>query len=119
MKMHLGTSLTDPLWSDFFAESDSKTGEELMKEMNLCVTLCDPTDCNPPDSSVHHQFPEFTQTHVHQVIDAIQPFYPLLSPNPSQHQSLFQWVNSPHQVAKVLDPSAWTWAAWTWELNPG
>ena len=37
MKMHRGTSLTDPLWSDFFAESDSKTGEELMKEMNLCV----------------------------------------------------------------------------------
>ena len=37
MKMHLGTSLTDPLWSDFFAESDSKTGKELMKEMNLCV----------------------------------------------------------------------------------
>ena len=56
---------------------------------------------------VHHQLPEFTQTHVHWVSDAIQPSHPLLSPspapNPSQHQSLFQWVNSSHEVAKVLE----------------
>ena len=57
---------------------------------------------------VHHQLPEFTQTHVHWVGDAIQPSHPLLSPsppapNPSQHQSLFQWVNSSHEVAKVLE----------------
>ena len=57
---------------------------------------------------VHHQLPEFTQTHVHLVGDAIQASHPLLSPsppapNPSQHQSLFQWVNSSHQVAKVLE----------------
>ena len=56
---------------------------------------------------VHHQLPEFTQTHVHWVGDAIQPSHPLSSPsppapNPSQHQSLFQWVNSLHQVPKVL-----------------
>ena len=55
---------------------------------------------------VHHQLPEFTQTHVHRVSDAIQPCHPLSSPsppapNPSQHQSLFQWVNSSHEVAKV------------------
>ena len=55
-----------------------------------------------------HQLPEFTQTHVHRVGDAIQPSHPLLSPsppapNPSQHQSLFQWVNSSHEVAKVLE----------------
>ena len=55
---------------------------------------------------VHHHLPEFTQTHVCWVGDAIQPFHPLLSPfppapNPSQHQSLFQWVNSSHEVAKV------------------
>ena len=59
-------------------------------------------------SPVHHQLPEFTQTHVHQVSDAIQPSHPLLSPspsapNPSQHQSLFQWVSSSHEVAKVLE----------------
>jgi len=58
--------------------------------------------------SVHHQLPEFTQTHVHRVGDAIQPSHPLSSPsppapNPSQHQSLFQWVNSSHEVAKVLE----------------
>ena len=56
---------------------------------------------------VHHQFSEFTQTHIHWVGDAIQPCHPLLSPstpapNPSQHQCLFQWVNSLHEVAKVL-----------------
>ena len=57
---------------------------------------------------VHHQLPEFTQTHVHQVGDAIQPSHPLSSPfppapNPSQHQSLFQLVNSSHEVATVLE----------------
>src|SRR5574337_300564 len=57
---------------------------------------------------VHHQLPEFTQTHIHRVSDAIQPSHPLPSPfppvpNPSQHQSLFQGVNSSHEVAKVLE----------------
>ena len=61
-----------------------------------------------PGLPVHHQLPEFTQTHVHWVSDAIQPSHPLLSPsppapNPSQHQSLFQWVNSSHEVAQVLE----------------
>ena len=61
-----------------------------------------------PGLPVHHQLPEFTQTHVHQVSDTIQPSHPLLSPsppapNPSQHQGLFQWVNSLHEVAKVLE----------------
>ena len=61
----------------------------------LCPTLCDPMNCSTPGLPVHHQLPEFTQTHVHQVADAIQPSHPLLSPslpapNPSQHQSLFQ-----------------------------
>ena len=61
-----------------------------------------------PDLPVHHQLPEFTQTHAHQVGDAIQPSHPLSSPsppapNPSQHQGLFQWVSSSHQVAKVLE----------------
>ena len=60
-----------------------------------CPTLCDPMNHSMPDLPVHHQLPEFTQTHVHRVSDAIQPSYPLSSPsppapNPSQHQSLFQ-----------------------------
>ena len=73
-----------------------------------CPTLCDPMNCSTPGLPVHHQLPEFTQTRVHWVRDAIQPSHPLSSPsppapNPSQHQSLFQWVNSLHEVAKVLE----------------
>ena len=65
-------------------------------------------DCRTPGLPVHHQLPEFTQTHVHWVSDAIQPSHPLLSPSPpafnlSQHQGLFQWVNTSHEVAKVLE----------------
>ena len=60
-----------------------------------CLTLCDPMNCSMPGLSVHHQLPEFTQTYVHRVGDAIQPSHPLSSPsppapNPSQHQRLFQ-----------------------------
>ena len=68
-----------------------------------CPTLCDPMNRSTPGLPVHHQLLEFTQTHVHQVDDAIQPSHPLSSPslpapNPSLHQSLFQWVNSSHSV---------------------
>ena len=73
-----------------------------------CPTLCNPMDCSMPGLPVHHQFPEFTQTHVHWVSDAIQPSHPLScpsrpAPNPSQHKGLFQWVSSSHQVAKGLE----------------
>ena len=74
----------------------------------LCPTLWDPMNCSTPGLPVHHQLLEFTQTHVHWVSDAIQPSHPLSSPsppapNPSQHQGLFQWVNSSHEVAKILE----------------
>ena len=75
-----------------------------------CPTLCDPMNRSTPGLPVHHHLPEFTQTHVHRVGDTIQPSHPLSSPsppapNPSQHQRLFQWVNSLHEVAKGLhDP---------------
>ena len=73
-----------------------------------CPTPCDPMDHSTPGLPVHHQLPEFTQTHVHWVSDAIQPSHALSSPslpalNPSQHQGLFQWVSSLHQVARVLE----------------
>ena len=73
-----------------------------------CPTLCDPMNCSTPGLPVHHHLPEFTQTHVHRISDAIQTSHPLSSPfppapNPSQHQSLFQWVNTSHEVAKVLE----------------
>ena len=76
-----------------------------------CPNLCDPMNHSMPGLPVPHQFPEFTQTHVHWVGDAIQPSHPRLSPsppapNPSQHQSLFHWVNSSHEVAKVIRVSA-------------
>ena len=71
-----------------------------------CPTLCDPMNCTMPGLPVHHQLLEFTQTHVHQVSDAIQPSHPLPSPsptpNPSQHQDLFQRVNSSHKPFRVL-----------------
>ena len=72
-----------------------------------CPTLCDPMNPSTPGLPVHHHLPEFTQTYIHRVSEAFQPSHPLSSPsppapNPSQHQSLFQWVNSLHQVAKVL-----------------
>ena len=90
-----------------------------------CLTLCDPVNRSTPGLPVHHQLPEFTHTHVHRVGDAIQPSHPLSSPsppapNPSQHQGLFQWVNSSHEVAKVLEfqlqcqSFQWTWTYGTW-----
>ena len=73
-----------------------------------CPTLWDPMDCSVPGLPVHHWLLEFFQTHVHGVGDAIQPSHPLLSSSPpafnlSQHQGLFKWVSSLHQVAKVLE----------------
>ena len=73
-----------------------------------CPTLCDPMNHSTPGLPVYHQLLEFTQTHIYWVSDAIQPSHPLSSPsppapNPSHHQSLFQWVNSSHEVAKVLE----------------
>ena len=73
-----------------------------------CPTLCDPMNHSTPGLPVHHQLPEFIQTHAHRVGDAIQPSHPLSSssppaPNPFQHQGLFQRVNSLHEVAKVLE----------------
>ena len=72
-----------------------------------CLTLSDPMDCNTPGFPVHRQLPKLAQTQVHQVGDAIQPSYHVLSTsslafNLSQHQGPFQWVSSLHQVAKVL-----------------
>ena len=73
--------------------------------------LCNRIDCSMPGFLVHHQLPELAQTHVHWVSEAIQPSCPLSSPSPhafnlSQNQGLFKWINSLHQVAKVLGASA-------------
>ena len=73
-----------------------------------CLTLCNPMDCSTPGLLVHHQLPEFIQTQLYWVGDATQPSQHLSSPSPpafnlSQHQGLFKWVSSLHQVAKVLE----------------
>ena len=78
------------------------------KESDMTEQLNWLMDCNPPGFLVHHQLPQSTQTHVYWVDDAIQPSCPLWSPSPpalnlSQHQRLFQWVRSLHQVAKLLE----------------
>ena len=74
----------------------------------LWPILCDPMDLSTSGLPVHHQLLKFTQAHVHWVSDSIKPSHPLLSPSPpafnvSQHEGLFQWVSSSHQVAKVLE----------------
>ena len=73
----------------------------------VVVWLCHPMDCSTPGFRGLHCLLEFVQTHGHWVSDAIQPSHPLLSPssalNLSQHQGLFQWVSSLHQVAKIWE----------------
>ena len=73
-----------------------------------CPTLCNPMDGSTTGIPVHHQLPEFTQTHVHWVSEAIQTSHPLSSHslqdfNLSHHQGLFKWGSSSHQVSKVLE----------------
>ena len=93
-----------------------------------CPTLCDPVNCTTPGLPVHYQLLGFTQTHVHWVGDAIQLSHPLSSPsppapNPSQHQGLFQWVSSAHEVAKVLEfqlqHQSFQWMPSTYLLQDG
>ena len=105
-------------WGTFYTITDlyfSKNNE--VKESKFssvqfsCSVMSDsswPHGPQTPGLPVHHQLPELTQTHLHVVGDAIQPSHPLSSPSPpalnlSQHQSLFEWVSSSHQVAKVLE----------------
>ena len=90
------------------AEPPGKSLYQYSSVAQSCQTLCDPMNHRTPGLPVHHKLPEFTQTHAHWVSDAIQPSHPLSSPsppapNPPQHQGLFQWVNSSHEVAKVLE----------------
>ena len=79
----------------------------------LCTTLCDPINHGTPGLPVQHQLPEFTQTHVHWVSDAIQPSHPLSSPSPpalnvSQHQGLFKWLSSSQSGGQNIGVSAST-----------
>ena len=85
---------------------------------SVCPTLCDPMNCSIPGSSVLHCLPEFAQIHIHWVEAAIQQSHPLSPPSPPalnlfQHQSLFQWVGSLHQVAKYW---SFSFSIWCWIL---
>ena len=89
-------------------KGQDKTPVQFSSVAQSCRTLCDPMDCSTPGLPVCHQLPGLAQTHVCRVSAAIQPSYPLSSPSPptfnlSQHQDLFQWVSSSHQVAKVFE----------------
>ena len=93
-----------PLW----VELPDPPSVQFISVFQSYPILCDPTNRSTPGLPVHHHLLEFTQTHIHRVSDAIQPSHPLSfpsppAPNPSQHQSLFQWVNSSHKVTKVLE----------------
>ena len=93
---------------EFISWISLKTASHLSVQLSLSCVQCFVTPCPAACQSSNHQLPELTQIHVHRVGDAIQPFHPLFSPFPpsfnfSQHQGLFQWVSSFHQVAKVLE----------------
>ena len=96
----LFSSLEKPNKNFFFSLAPARMPSvQFSSVTQACPTVCDPMNRSTPGLPVYHHLPEFTQTHVHRVGDAIQPSHPLLSPfppapNPSQHQSLFQWVNS-------------------------
>ena len=69
-----------------------------------CLTICDPMDCSTPGLPVHHQLPEFTQTHVHQIGDAIQPSHPLSSPSPSTLVGRFFTTTPPGKSYAYIYP---------------
>ena len=86
---------SQPLWVLMWVRYNSSV--QFSSVAQSCPTLCDPMNCSTPGLPVHHQLPEFTQTHVHRVGDAIQPSHPLLSPsppapNPSQHIDTLFWA---------------------------
>ena len=95
-------------WQNKMLVSQEFSSVQFSSVAQLCPTLCNPMNRSTPGLPVHRQLLEFTETHVHGVSDAIRPSHSLSSPsppapNPSQHQSLFQWVNSLHEVAKGLE----------------
>ena len=96
-----------PKFTSGFLTAECPRTLQFSSVAQLCPTLCDPMNGSMPGLPVHHQLLESNQTHVHWVGDAIQPFHPLPSPSSaftlSQHQGLYHWVSSSHQVAKILE----------------
>ena len=102
-------NVSDSLTAEFLEpRTVPGTSVQFSSVAQSCPTLCDSMNLSRPGLPLHHKLLEFTQTHVHQVGDVIQPSHPLSSPspsahNPSQHQGLFQWVSPSHEVAKVWE----------------
>ena len=91
-----------------FLAQTLKAINQFISVTQSCLTLCDPMDCSTPGLPVHHRVLELAQSHVHRVSDVVQPSHPLSYPSPpifnlSQHQGLFKWVSSLHQMAKVWE----------------
>ena len=93
----------------------------IFSSVQSCPTLCDPMNHSTPGLPVHHQLPESTQTHVHWVSDAIQPFHPLSFPSPPapnlsqhQHQGLFKWVS---YYSAIKKEHIWVLMRWM-DLEP-
>ena len=110
--MWYGIPISWRIFHSLFCDPQSKALAYSIKQFSSvaqsCPTLYDTIDWSTPGFPVHHQLPRFTQTHVHWVSDTIQPSHPLWFPslhasNLSQHQGLFHWVRSSHQVAKLLE----------------
>ena len=113
---------------DFYHIRENKSESLSVQLLKWCPTLCNPMNHSMPGLPTHHKLIEFTQTHAHRVGDAIQPSHPMSSPslsapNPSQHQGLFQWVNSSHEVTKVLkfqfQHQSFQWTRRTYLLQDG
>ena len=106
-EFELGSGMVrDRLWEHWSGQQWVKWIGRESQFSSVISDLCDSMDCSIPGLPLHHKLP-FTQTHVHWVGDAIQSSHPMSSPSPpalnlSQHQGLFKWVSSSHQVAKVL-----------------
>ena len=95
-------------WGSFTLFCDTYYSDQFSSVAQSCLTLCNPMDCSTPSFPVHHQLLELAQTYVHRVSDISQSSHPLSSPSPpafniSQHQGLFEWLSSLHQMAKVLE----------------
>ena len=106
--MALWRKLISSAFPDVTEQDEHSPSVQLSSVTQSCPKLCDAMDCSTPGFPVHHQLLELVQSHVHQVSDPIQPSHSLSSLSPlafnlSQHQGLFQWVSSSHQVAKVLE----------------
>ena len=115
MSKRLTMSLTIKSWKSRAVSyssvySKSLSSVQFSPVTQLCPTLCSPMDCSMPGLAVHHQLPEFTQSHTHRVSDAIQPSHPLLSPSPPAFNLSHIRVFSNESVLRIRWPKYWSFS---------